>query len=90
MHAGQYQPVVSPYLGSAAGLTGHSDTAWYLLGNPEDIAIVQVAYLQGLRTPTIEGGETDFNTLGMQWRTFWDFGVAMQETRGGVKSKGAA
>jgi len=88
-HAGKWEPAASPYL-NAQGLVGQSALAWYLFGNPADIAAMEIAYLRGARTPTIQSGETDFNTLGMQWRGYWDFGVAMQDTRGAVKVKGAA
>jgi len=86
-HAGKWKPVTSPYL-NAQGITGGSAKAWYLLANPADVAAVEIAYLRGKRTPTIESGDTDFNTLGMQWRGYFDFGVAMQDHRAAVKSKG--
>jgi len=86
-HAGKWKPVASPYL-NAQGITGGSAKAWYLLANPADVAAVEIAYLRGKRTPTIESGDTDFNTLGMQWRGYFDFGVAMQDHRAAVKSKG--
>ncbi|KAA0215774.1 MAG: hypothetical protein DYG94_06415 [Leptolyngbya sp. PLA3] len=88
-HAGKWRPVASPYL-NAQGLTGGSAKAWYLFANPADVAAIEIAYLRGKRTPTIESGETDFNTLGMQWRGYFDFGVAMQDPRAAVKSKGEA
>lgn len=88
-HAGKWRPVASPYL-NAQGLTGGSPRAWYLFANPADVAAIEIAYLRGKRTPTIESGETDFNTLGMQWRGYFDFGVAMQDSRAAVKSKGEA
>lgn len=86
-HAGKWKPVASPYL-NAQGLTGGSAKAWYLFANPADVAAIEIAYLRGKRTPTIESGDTDFNTLGMQWRGYFDFGVAMQDFRAAVKSKG--
>jgi hypothetical protein len=88
-HAGKWEPVSTPYL-NAQGITGSSATAWYLFGDPADVAAMEVAYLRGQRFPTIQSGETDFSTLGMQWRGFFDFGVAMQDKRAAVKSKGAA
>ena len=88
-HAGKWKPVASPYL-NAQGISGGSAKAWYLFANPADVAAIEIAYLRGKRTPTIESGETDFNTLGMQWRGYFDFGVAMQDSRAAVKSKGEA
>lgn len=89
-HRNKYAPVVSPYLGTESGLTGSSDTAWYLTVKPSSsIAILQVAYLRGRRAPVIESSETAFNTLGMQWRSYFDFGVNLFEPRAGVKNAGA-
>jgi len=87
--AGMFRPVVTPYL-NAQGLTGSSAKAWYLFASAADVAAIEIAYLRGRRTPTIESGETSFNTLGMQWRGYFDFGVAMQDFRAAVKSKGEA
>lgn len=87
-HAGKWQPLASPYLNSQ-GISGGSATAWYLFANPADVAAMEIAYLRGQRTPTIESGETDFDTLGMKWRGYFDFGVAMQDYRAAVKSAGA-
>ena len=88
-HAGKWKPVASPYL-NAQGLAGGSAKAWYLFANPADVAAIEIAYLRGKRTPTIESGDADFNQLGMQWRGYFDFGVAMQDSRAAVKSKGEA
>ncbi|MBX3387171.1 MAG: Mu-like prophage major head subunit gpT family protein [Phycisphaeraceae bacterium] len=88
-HAGKWRPVASPYL-NAQGIAGGSAKAWYLFANPADVAAIEIAYLRGRRVPTIESGETNFNTLGMQWRGYFDFGVAMQDRRAAVKVKGEA
>jgi len=87
--AGKYQPVVSPYL-SNSSYTGYSATAWYLLADPMDLAVIEVVFLNGVEVPTVETADADFNTLGVQMRGYFDFGVNKQEPRGGIKSKGAA
>lgn len=87
-HAGKWEPLASPYL-NAQGIAGGSATAWYLFADPADVAAIEIAYLRGMRTPTVESGETDFDTLGMKWRGYFDFGVAMQDFRAAVKSAGA-
>lgn len=89
VHAAKYKPVVSTYL-SNSGYTGYSATGWYLLASPDDEPVIEVAFLDGQESPTVEAADTDFNTLGIQMRGFHDFGVTKQSTRGGVKSKGAA
>jgi hypothetical protein len=88
-HAGKFTTARSAYL-SNASITGYSTTAWYLLASPEDLPVIEACFLNGQESPTIETAEADFNTLGIQMRGYFDFGVAMQEYRGGVKSKGAA
>ncbi|MGE3803912.1 MAG: hypothetical protein AB7K24_04465 [Gemmataceae bacterium] len=87
-HAGKWVPLASPYL-NAQGIAGSSATAWYLIADPADVALMEIAYLRGQRTPTIESGETDFDTLGMKWRAYFDWGVSLQDPRAGVKSVGA-
>ncbi len=88
-HAGKFRVEVSRYL-SNAQYTGFSDKAWYLLADPADLPVVEVAFLNGQESPTIETAEADFHVLGIQMRGYHDFGCAMQEPRGGVKSKGQA
>ena len=86
-HAGKFIPTASPWLNNQ-GLTGSSDTAWYLVADPADVAPVEMAFLDGEQNPTIESGETNFNTLGIQWRAFHDFGVAFRDHQAAVKSTG--
>ena len=45
---------------------------------------------RGQESPTIETAEADFNVLGVQMRGYHDFGIALQDPKGGVKSKGEA
>jgi phage major head subunit gpT-like protein len=86
---GRFQPVTSSYLENAS-YTGFSATAWYLLGNPNDIPVIECCFLNGQEQPTVQTAQAEFDTLGISMRGFFDFGVAMQNFRGGVKSKGAA
>jgi hypothetical protein len=83
------QVVSSPYLANSA-YDGASDTAWYLFGSPGQIDTFEIGYLNGKRTPTVERGETDFNTLGMWFRVYFDLGVREQDHRGMVKANGNA
>jgi len=88
-HAGKFRVEVSRYLGNAK-YTGSSAKAWYLLADPNDLPVIEVAFLNGQESPTIETAEADFNVLGIQMRGYHDFGVALQDPRGGVKAKGEA
>ncbi len=84
---GLAEPVDSPYL-SNDGYTGNSATGWYLLANPATVAVAVLGYLQGKQFPTIETQDSDFDTLGVQFRGYHDFGVAWADWHGGMKSTG--
>ncbi len=86
-HQGKFRTEVSRYLANSV-YTGNSAKAWYLLAEPSDLPVIEVAFLNGQESPTIESAEADFNVLGVQMRGYHDFGVALQDPRGGVKSKG--
>ncbi|MBI1374498.1 MAG: hypothetical protein GC159_17410 [Phycisphaera sp.] len=86
-HAGKFRVEVSRYL-SNSQYAGGSDTGWYLLADPADLPVIEVAFLNGQESPTIETAEADFNVLGIQMRGYHDFGVALQEPRGGIKNDG--
>ena len=86
-HQGKYRVEVSRYLGNAT-YPGSSGKAWYLLADPNDLPVIEVAFLNGQESPTIETAEADFNILGVKMRGYHDFGVALQDPRGGVKAKG--
>jgi len=87
--AGKYKPVESPYLSNSA-FTGYSTTAWYLFGNPNDVAAFGIAYLNGRETPVVENADLPADVLGRAWRGYFDFGVCQVDHRGAVMSKGAA
>lgn len=87
--AGKFEVVASSYLDNAA-MSGYSATAWYLFADPDRVPAVEVAFLNGADRPTIEQSDADFNTLGIQFRGYADFGVALGDFRGAVKVTGAA
>ena len=88
-HVGKFDVVSTSYL-SNASFTGNSSKAWYLLAYPNRLPVIEVAFLNGVDRPTVEKADADFNTLGIQFRGFIDFGVREQEYRAGVKMKGQA
>ena len=86
---GMFTPIKSAYL-HRLGATP-SSTQWYLMNSPNlDVSALQIAFLDGQRTPVINQSETSFNTLGMQMRGYFDFGVALQDPRAIVKVEGLA
>jgi phage major head subunit gpT-like protein len=86
--AGQFDVVSSPYMQNAA-YTGNSATAWYLLADPADLPVIEVCFLNGVESPTVETADADFHTLGISMRGFHDFGTSLMEYRGGVRAAGA-
>jgi hypothetical protein len=87
----QFDVITSPYLGVAgapAGQTG-SDTGWYVAAGPGDFAMMSVAFLNGMRQPTIESAAMEFDTLGISMRAYLDLGVNMLDFRGAQKNVGA-
>lgn len=88
-HVGKYDVVSSVYLSSAA-FTGSSSKAWYLLADPNRLPALEVAFLGGVDRPTVERADADFDTLGILFRGYIDFGVREQDHRGALKMKGEA
>ena len=69
--AGRYQVVTSAYLTSA--------TTWWLCSDAADLNAMDVVFLNGQSSPTIEQVSPDFNTLGIGLRGFLDMGCAKGE-----------
>ena len=88
-HAGKFSPFVSPWL-SNAGMTGNSNTAWYLFGRAAEQGVINVAFLDGQQNPMIEEADVAFNQLGMSWRAVFDFGIGQGDYRLGVRNLGVA
>lgn len=88
-HVGKFDVVSSVYL-SNASFTGASSKAWYLMADPNRLPAIEVAFLNGVDRPTVEKTDADFNTLGIQFRGYIDFGVREQDHRGALKMKGEA
>jgi len=77
-HTGKFDVVSSVYL-SNPSFTGASSKAWYLLTDPNRLPALEVAFLNGIDRPTVEKTDADFNTLGIQFRGYIDFGVREQD-----------
>jgi hypothetical protein len=86
-HAGKYEVVSTPYLSSKA-FEGNSASAWYLFADPLRLAALEGAFLDGKDRPTVERADADFNTLGILFRGYLDFGVKEQDCRGALKVNG--
>ncbi len=79
--------VVVPHLAAAHG---GSDKAWYLAATPASCPAVIVGLLNGNDRPTLEQIQPPAEYLGIQFRCFMDWGVALADPKAAVKSKGEA
>lgn len=70
--AGRYRVVTSSYLTSAS--------TWWLCSDAADLAAMDVVFLNGQQTPTIEQVEASPDTLGVTMRGYMDFGCAKGES----------
>ena len=103
-HIGDYRPIVTPYLNNTkvkqrvdvanlgAAIPGQSSTQWFLFVNPSNAqgATINVALLNGNRVPFLEQADANFDTLGLRWRGYHDFGVGIGDPILSLMSKGAA
>ena len=83
IYQNRFRPIVVPEL-SNTGYTGYSATTWYMMANPAVLASAVMCFLNGVQNPTIESTDADFDTLGIQFRGYHDFGAAMSEYRASV------
>ncbi len=84
---GRFSVESAPYISNST-YTGNTSTAWWMLANPSELAVISIAALNGNVMPTVETADADFNTLGVQMRGYCDVGVKRQEYRGGVHADG--
>jgi hypothetical protein len=61
---------------------------WYMLADPNIEPVFEVAFLDGVQTPTLEQ-ERNFRTDGLAWKVVHRYGVAAVGTKGIVKNAGA-
>lgn len=68
-------------------LSDSSQAVWYLASAPGFCPTVEVTYLNGVDSPTIESA-VQFDTLGIKYRIYQDVGVNLLDFRGLYKSSG--
>ena len=71
--AGKFNIVDSAYLTSSS--------TWWMCADPADLPTMEVGFLNGQRTPIVEQAEASFDTLGIDVRGYFDFGVSKAESR---------
>ena len=87
--AGRFMVESSPYI-SNSSYTGYTSTGWWMLADPGESAVIEIAGLNGRIEPIVETADAEFNTLGVQMRGYSDVGVNQQEYRAGVYADGGS
>ena len=75
---GLLEAITSPFL---------SGTKYWLFNDA--FPLVDVAFLNGNQTPTVETASADFSQLGIQMRCYFDYGASAGELKAAVYSTGA-
>jgi len=71
--------------------TGNSTTQWYLFSDPMNTPATIICSLNGTEpAPIVEQTDLPANQLGIGFRGYCDFGVAVADYRAAVKATGAA
>lgn len=65
-----------------------SGTAWYMFADPALEPVIEVAFLNGIQTPTMEQ-EINFRTDGVSWKVVHRYGVDAIGWRGAIRNAGA-
>lgn len=78
--AGRLEVVAEPGLTNA--------TAWYVVGNPEQIDGLVMAYLSGQEGPIVDS-QAGWGSLGMEFRLRWAIGAAFHAYHGWYRNPGA-
>ncbi|MCH6484251.1 Clp protease ClpP [Pseudoxanthomonas sp. LH2527] len=64
-----------------------SGTAWMMLADPNLEPVVEVAFLNGVQTPTLEQ-EINFRTDGVAWKVVHRYGVGAVGYKGAIRNAG--
>jgi hypothetical protein len=94
-HQNRFRPFSSPYMNNTAirgqdgkAITGQDADAWFMFADPAVLAAIVVGFLNGNRTPTLQSADTSFDTLGVQYRSYHDWGVGEGDPAAAIKSTG--
>lgn len=94
--AGTNSGVINPMRGKFTLITDPELTSatstypdWFLAADPAMCDTIEVAYLNGNSSPTVES-QMSFEYLGMAWRIFGDWDIDILDYRGLYKVPGAA
>lgn len=73
---------------SNSNYTGYSATGYYIIANPASADTLEVAFLNGVQTPTLETIDPGADRMGIIFRAYQDVGVKSLDFRTMVKLVG--
>lgn len=82
VQAGRLQVVTDPLLDAV------SETAWYVVADPDAAPLIETAFLSGTVTPYIDEA-IDFNTEGVLFKVRLDWGYCARDYRAAFRNAGA-
>ncbi|MGJ4851449.1 HK97 family phage prohead protease [Bacillota bacterium Meth-B3] len=82
------QVISDAELSSQLSDNGGSGYEWFMVADGGSVDTIQVDYLNGVDTPTIQRFEEP-NVLGFTWRIFLDWGISVMDYHGLAKNPGA-
>src|SRR5690606_9554155 len=86
---GRFTVESSPYI-SNSSYTGNTAVGWWMLADPMDLPMIEIAALNGRVEPVVERAEANFTSLGVRRRGCADVGVSRQEKRAAIYAGGGA
>ncbi len=86
--AGRLQVISEPRLEVGIGSTSGSGTAWYLAASPDQIDVLEIAYLEGENGPVVES-RIGFDVDGLEIKCRHDVAAKVIDFRGLYKNPGA-
>ena len=87
-HAGVVNPMKGAFqLITDAQLDIANPKGYYAVADPREVDTIEVTYLNGKRTPTLES-KVSWDTLGIEWRMYHDFGINVLDYRGMAYNQG--
>ena len=84
----KYKLRVAPHL-SDASYTGNSAASWYQLADPAKLPAFMLAFLHGVKSPTIRRVAPPPDELGVFYQGYFDVGVSVADPKGAVKAVGS-
>lgn len=83
IYGSKFTPITSPLLDSDSGISGGSDTGWFLLGDQNVSPIVAKAYMEGYLAPQVK--QTDLSaSYDILYTAMYTFAAKLYDARGGV------